>query len=94
MQRGFLRRLKSDIVSKKPNAQYTRPQSEVLTYAPEVLRHIYGGIQENEKWGRRCNFELHREYQDPNIATFIQVGRMRWIGHVERSKTIKIQPRH
>ena len=54
------------------------------TFERKILRHIYKGINENGEWRRRYNFELYQEFKQPDIVTSIKIGRLRWMGHVER----------
>lgn len=55
----------------------------------KILRHIYKTITENSVWQRRNNFELYTTYQDPDIVKFSKIGRLRWIGHVQRMEEDK-----
>jgi hypothetical protein len=34
------------------------------------------------QWKRRENFELHKLYNKPDLATFIKINRLKWTGHV------------
>ncbi len=49
-----------------------------------MLRTIFGAVQENEVWRRRYNFELQRDFGEPNIVAVVKVQRLRWAGHVSR----------
>lgn len=63
----------------------TKSDEDLLgCFERKILRHIYRGVQENGVWRRRCNFELYRLYEEPNIVRSIKVNRLRWLGHVER----------
>lgn len=61
----------------------------LLTFERKALRTIFGAIRERERWRRRYNFELKRDFREPDIVAVVQrlrlaVGRpkMRWIGGV------------
>ena len=50
-----------------------------------ILRRIFGpNKDENGKWRRLHNEELHSLYRSPNIGTVIKSRRLRWPGHVAR----------
>ena len=50
-----------------------------------ILRQIYGPKRdENVKWRRLHNEELHSFYRSPNIFRVIKSRRLRWAGHVAR----------
>ncbi|EDS40054.1 conserved hypothetical protein [Culex quinquefasciatus] len=51
----------------------------------KVLRTIYGGVRTvNGEWRRRMNHELHALLGGPTIVQEVEVGRLRWPGHVAR----------
>jgi hypothetical protein len=50
----------------------------------KVLRLIYGPVKENSEWSIGCNYKLYALYEDMNIKTFIEVGRLKSAGHVAR----------
>ena len=50
-----------------------------------ILRRIFGPKREdNGKWRRLHNEELHSLYRSPNIVTVMKSKRLRWAGHVAR----------
>jgi hypothetical protein len=50
-----------------------------------VLRKIFGPkSEENGKWRKLHNDELHGLYSSPNIVRMIKSRMMRWAGHVAR----------
>ena len=50
-----------------------------------ILRRIFGPkMDENGKWRRLHNEELHSLYRSPNIVRVIKSRRLRWAGHVAR----------
>ena len=50
-----------------------------------ILRRIFGPKRdENGKWKRLHNEELHSLYCSPNISWGIKSRRLRWAGHVAR----------
>ncbi|CAG9830437.1 unnamed protein product [Diabrotica balteata] len=54
------------------------------TFERKILRHIYKGVKETDIWRRRYNFELCTAYNEPEIVTSINIGRLRWMGHIEQ----------
>jgi len=56
----------------------------LLSFERKVLRAILGAKQEDGRWRRRYNFELEREYGEPNIIAVVKVNRLRWAGHLAR----------
>ena len=50
-----------------------------------ILRRIFGPKRdENGKWRRLHNEELHRLYRSPNVVRVVKSRRLRWAGHVAR----------
>ncbi|GFV79334.1 uncharacterized transposon-derived protein F52C9.6 [Trichonephila clavipes] len=43
-----------------------------------------GGVNENNSWRRRYNFELYRIYKQLGIIKYIKVCRMNWMAHIIR----------
>jgi hypothetical protein len=51
----------------------------------QILRRIFGPKKdENGKWRRLHNEDLHRKYRSINILRAIKSRRLRWAGHVAR----------
>jgi hypothetical protein len=48
----------------------------------KVLHRIYGPTYERMQWHKRCNRELEKLYNEPNIVNVIKSSRLRWAGHV------------
>ncbi len=49
-----------------------------------MLRTIFGAVLENGEYRRRYNFELERDFGEPNVVSMVKVNRLRWAGHVAR----------
>jgi hypothetical protein len=56
----------------------------LTTFERKVLRRMYGGIKVSENWRERYNKELMQLFGDRDILSFVRVGRLNWIGHVNR----------
>ena len=56
----------------------------LLTFERKVLRTIFGAMREGERWRRRSNFELKRDFGEPDIVAVVKVQRLRWAGHLAR----------
>ena len=56
----------------------------LLTFERKVLRTIFGAMREGERWRRRYNFELKRDFGEPDIVAVVKVQRLRWAGHLAR----------
>ncbi len=56
----------------------------LLSFERKVLRIICGATHEGDRWRRKYNFELEREYGEPNIVANVKVNRLRWAGHLAR----------
>ena len=54
------------------------------TFERKVLRTIYGAVREGERWRKRYNFELKRDFGEPDIVTVVKVQRLRRAGHLMR----------
>ncbi len=54
----------------------------LLIFERKVLRTIFGAVQEDEVWRRRYNFELQRDFGEPNIVAVVKVQRLRWAVHI------------
>ena len=52
----------------------------------EILRKIYGPIQEGDIWRFRDNEEMNRSINGKDVVKFIKAQRIRWLGHVKRIK--------
>ena len=56
----------------------------LTTFERKVLRRMYGEIRVSENWRERYNKELMQLFGDTDILSFVRVGRLNWIGHVNR----------
>ena len=56
----------------------------LLTFERKVLRTIFGAMHEGERWRRWYNFELKRDFGEPDIVAVVKVQRLRWAGHLAR----------
>lgn len=61
-----------------------REEQRLGVFERGILRKIFGGIFENGAWRRRTNAELQHLFGAPDVMRFIKVGRLRWLGHIER----------
>ena len=61
-----------------------KDESLLLSFERKVLRTIFGAKLENGIYRRRYNFELEREYGEPNIIAIVKCNRLRWAGHLVR----------
>ena len=50
----------------------------------KILRRIFGPVYENGEWRILHNEEVYKLYQDDDILKFIELGKLRWAGHVSR----------
>ena len=68
-----------------------REESTLRVFENRILRRIFGPKRdENGKWRRFHNEELHSLYRSPNIVRVIKSRRLRWAGHVARMEEGKI----
>lgn len=59
-------------------------EQQLLVFERKILRTIFGGAREGEGWRRRYNFELQRDFGEPNVVAIVKVQRLRWAGHLAR----------
>jgi hypothetical protein len=45
---------------------------------------MFGGINVNENWRRRCNKELTQLCGDLDMLSFVRISLLNWIGRVNR----------
>ncbi|KAK9496498.1 hypothetical protein O3M35_013213 [Rhynocoris fuscipes] len=50
----------------------------------KVLRRIYGPTMESGVWRMRSNKEIYDLFDEDDIAKFVKVRRLEWLGHVWR----------
>ena len=58
----------------------------------QLVRRIYGPVQEGDIWRIRNNEELNISINGEDIGKFLKVQRIRWLGHVKR-KEVGAMPR-
>ena len=57
----------------------------LAAFERKVLRRMFGEIKMNENWRKRYDKELMVRFGDGlDILSFVGMGRMDWIGHVNR----------
>ena len=56
----------------------------LLTFERKVLRTIHGAVHEDERWRKRYDFELKRDFGEPDIVTVVKIQRFRWAAHLVR----------
>ena len=62
-----------------------REERSLRVFENRIPRRIFGPKRdENGKWRRLHNEELHCLYCSPNIVRVVNSGRLRWAGHVAR----------
>jgi len=61
-----------------------RDENLLLTFERKILRTIFGAKKENNTYRRRCNFELERDFREPNIVAIVKWNRLKWAGHLAR----------
>lgn len=61
-----------------------RNERALDVFERKILRRIFGPVLDNGFWRRRYNNELYTLFNEPNVTAFIKLGRLRWLGHVER----------
>ena len=49
-----------------------------------ILRKIFGPVNDGIRWRVKTNNELYDMYKFPNIVNSIRISRLRWAGHVRR----------
>lgn len=61
-----------------------RDEQDLLAFEHRILRRIFGGVHDTNRWRRRMNHELDTLFGQPSIVRAIKIGRLRWLGHVHR----------
>ena len=61
------------------------PVRQLLAFSEhKVLRTIFGAMREGDSWKHRYNFELERDFAEPNIVAKAKVQRLRWAWYLAR----------
>ena len=64
-----------------------REESRVMAFENRILRRVSGfRMNDNVKWRKLHNEELHSFYRLPNIIRVIKYRRLSYAGHVVRMK--------
>jgi hypothetical protein len=50
-------------------------------------------VRDKGRWKRRCNFELYKLYDEPDLVKYIKVYILKWDGHVMRVDSNRITKR-
>ena len=53
-----------------------------MSFERKILRTIFRLVTEDNQWTTRMNVELKELYKDINIWAFIELQRLRWMGHL------------
>jgi hypothetical protein len=81
----------TDKYERKPVAKYAF-ETWTLTEADEralglfertILRSIFGAVQDKGQWRRKYKSELYKLHDEPDLAKYIKINRLKWAGHVE-----------
>ncbi|GFU46169.1 uncharacterized protein TNCV_2155121 [Trichonephila clavipes] len=56
----------------------------ISIYEKNIVRFMFGGIQENETWRRRSNLKLYQSYKESDIVNFTKIRRIKWADQVIR----------
>lgn len=57
----------------------------LASYERKILRRIFGTIKTSDaEYRRRYNQEIYKLYGDMDIISYIKIGRLRWLGHINR----------
>lgn len=67
-----------------------RDEQDLMAFEHKILRRIFGGVREANRWRRRMNHELDALFGQPSIVRAIKIGRLRWLGHVHRMDGCRI----
>jgi hypothetical protein len=60
-------------------------ENKLKIFERNILRKIYGLVNENGNWCSRYNHELCQLYEDREIIKVIKAGKLRWLGHLYRA---------
>jgi hypothetical protein len=50
-------------------------------------------VQDKGQWRRRCNFELYKLYDEPDLVKCIKINRLKWAGQIMRMDNNRITKR-
>jgi hypothetical protein len=69
-------------------------ENKTNIFKRKILRKIYGPTNDNGVWRIRYNQELYRLYNEPDIIKMVKAARLRWLGHLYRTKELLIPARN
>jgi hypothetical protein len=56
-----------------------------------IIRRIFGPIFAQGNWQIRTNGEINELIGHDNIIDFVKTLRLKWLGHVERMRSVRMQ---
>jgi hypothetical protein len=54
----------------------------LATFKKEIVRTIYGAVKQGNEWRIRYNQELRDLYRDVGYNKRIEMGQLKWAGHL------------
>lgn len=69
-------------------------ENQLKIFERKILRRIFGPVRVNQnEWRIRTNEEVQEMYDEINIATYVKLNRLRWLGHVVRASEDRVLAR-
>jgi hypothetical protein len=59
---------------------------QITDFLKKILKKICSSINDNGTWHIRYNHKLYQLYEELEIVNMVKAGRLRWLGHLSRSK--------